>query len=126
MKILTAIKHIAIVLTLTLLGISLKAQPDTLNNKIDIEEVAVIANKKASTYSELLRVVRVISADELGDVDAISIPEILERMAMVDIRQRGNNGVQSDINFRGGTFDQTLVLLNGININDPQNRTSQP
>jgi vitamin B12 transporter len=38
----------------------------------------------------------------------------------VDVRQRGGLGVQSDISIRGSSFDQVLILLNGININDPQ------
>ena len=38
----------------------------------------------------------------------------------VDIRQRGGQGVQSDISIRGGTFEQVLVMLNGIKMNDPQ------
>ena len=40
--------------------------------------------------------------------------------AGVDCRQRGVDGVQSDISIRGGTYDQVLVLLNGIPLNDPQ------
>ncbi|BDX39570.1 hypothetical protein CYCD_29250 [Tenuifilaceae bacterium CYCD] len=97
-------------------------QSDTvsISKNVDINEVVINANRKASTYSELTRVVRVVSRDELGAQQATSLQEILERVASVDIRQRGGQGVQADINFRGGTFDQTLVLLNGVNISDPQ------
>lgn len=97
-------------------------QSDTvsISKNVDINEVVINANRKASTYSELTRVVRVVSRDELGTLQATSLQEILERVASVDIRQRGGHGVQADINFRGGTFDQTLVLLNGVNISDPQ------
>ncbi|HOZ13151.1 MAG TPA: TonB-dependent receptor [Tenuifilaceae bacterium] len=97
-------------------------QSDTvsISKNVDINEVVINANRKASTYSELTRVVRVVSRDELGTQQATSLQEILERVASVDIRQRGGHGVQADINFRGGTFDQTLVLLNGVNISDPQ------
>jgi iron complex outermembrane receptor protein len=38
----------------------------------------------------------------------------------VDIRQRGPVGVQADIGIRGGNFEQTLVLINGIKLTDPQ------
>ncbi|MGE0078243.1 MAG: TonB-dependent receptor [Bacteroidales bacterium] len=97
-------------------------QNDTvsISKNVDINEVVINANRKASTYSELTRVVRVVSREELGAQQATSLQEILERVASVDIRQRGGQGVQADINFRGGTFDQTLVLLNGVNISDPQ------
>ena len=38
----------------------------------------------------------------------------------LDLRERAPNGVQSDISIRGANFGQTLVLLNGIRINDAQ------
>ena len=98
------------------------AQPDSvaITKNVDIEEVIVNARKKASTYSELTRVVKVISSEELGQLKATALGELLEQVAAIDIRQRGTHGVQADINFRAGSFDQVLVLLNGINISDPQ------
>jgi iron complex outermembrane receptor protein len=38
----------------------------------------------------------------------------------VDLRQRGPNGVQADIQIQGGTFDQVLVLIDGVRLTDPQ------
>lgn len=49
-----------------------------------------------------------------------SLDDLLETISGVDIRQRGVGGTQSDISIRGGSFDQVLVLLNGVNITDPQ------
>jgi len=36
------------------------------------------------------------------------------------IEQRGAGGAQSDISIRGSSFEQTLVLINGLRINDAQ------
>ena len=36
----------------------------------------------------------------------------------VDVRERGGKGTQADISIRGGSFDQTMVLLNGIDFTD--------
>lgn len=36
----------------------------------------------------------------------------------VDLRERGGKGAQADISIRGGSFDQTMVLLNGIDFTD--------
>jgi len=38
----------------------------------------------------------------------------------VDLRERGINGTQADVSIRGGTFGQTLVLLDGFRMNDAQ------
>ncbi len=45
---------------------------------------------------------------------------LLRDDASVDIQQRGGGGVQSDVSIRGSSYEQTLVLLNGLRINDAQ------
>lgn len=51
---------------------------------------------------------------------ARSVEELLRNVAGVDIRQRGALGVQADISIRGGTFEQTLILIDGVKMIDPQ------
>jgi iron complex outermembrane receptor protein len=38
----------------------------------------------------------------------------------IDLRERAADGVQADLSIRGSTFAQTLVLLNGLRMNDVQ------
>ncbi|MCD4746240.1 MAG: TonB-dependent receptor [Bacteroidales bacterium] len=92
------------------------AQSDT----IWIDELEVSAYRVPTTYSETSRVVLIITKEELDNFPANSIQEVLEYTLNVDARQRGNNGVQADISIRGGSCEQTLILLNGVKINDPQ------
>lgn len=49
-----------------------------------------------------------------------SFADVLKDDASIDLRQRGSNDIQGDISIRGGSFAQTLVLLNGIRLNDAQ------
>jgi iron complex outermembrane receptor protein len=46
--------------------------------------------------------------------------EALQSDASLDLRQRGGNGVQGDLSVRGSTFGQTLILLDGLRLNDAQ------
>ena len=46
--------------------------------------------------------------------------EALQNVAGLDIRQRGVHGIQADVSLRGGTFDQVLILINGVKMADPQ------
>lgn len=107
---------------LFLLGFPLPAlaQPDSTSMKVNLDTVWVFSPQRVSSYSELSRMVGVVKRSELRRMKATSLSEVLERSASIDIRQRGTHGVQADINFRGGSFDQTLVMLNDINISDPQ------
>ena len=86
----------------------------------DLDEVEVTASRVPVVYSQVARVLTVIDAQEIERMPAESVQDLLEYVAGVDIRQRGAEGVQADISIRGGTFDQILILLNGINITDPQ------
>ena len=45
---------------------------------------------------------------------------VLQLDPSLDLRQRAPNGLQGDLSIRGATFGQTLVLLNGRRMNDPQ------
>lgn len=43
---------------------------------------------------------------------------VLRLLPQTDVRERGGKGVQADISIRGGSFDQTMVMLNGVNFSD--------
>src|SRR3989339_679030 len=45
--------------------------------------------------------------------------EILRLLPGIDVQTRGALGAQSDISMRGGTFQQVLVILDGLRLNDP-------
>ena len=49
-----------------------------------------------------------------------SLTDFLNRDSSIDLRQRGGQNIQTDVSLRGSTFGQTLVLLNGMRLNDVQ------
>lgn len=83
-------------------------------------EFEVTAHRAATDFKQAARQVTVISRQEIAHAPVQSLSELLEFVAGVDVRQRGQFGVQSDISIRGGSFEQTLILLNGIKMSDPQ------
>ncbi|MGE4586182.1 MAG: TonB-dependent receptor plug domain-containing protein [Mangrovibacterium sp.] len=88
--------------------------------RVDLEEIEVSTSRVPVTYSQVARMVSVIGQNQIETAPAATIQELLDNVPGVDIRQRGTHGVQADISVRGGSFDQTLILLNGINLTDPQ------
>ncbi len=98
------------------------AANDTLHpvQEVEMEEVVVSAQRAPVAFSQAARVVQVIRKEELAGAPVNDLQDLLKFASDVDVRQRGNNGVQADISIRGSTFDQVLILLNGIPINDPQ------
>ncbi len=65
------------------------------------------------------RSVRTIPVESLRLL-ANSFADFLKLDSSLDLRQRAPNGVQADLSIRGGTFGQTLILLDGLRLNDAQ------
>ena len=109
--------------SIILLPKSTFAQVDTTassNSTYELEEVEVSANRVPDVYNDNLRVITVIQQSEIRQAPVQNIAELLEYSSGLDVRQRGVFGVQSDISIRGGSFNQVLILLNGVKISDPQ------
>jgi len=105
-----------------LLPLAVKGQKDTLTvgDKMEIGEVVVSARRTPVVYSRLSRIVTTAGEEEIERLPANSIHGVLDHLSGVDLRQRGPLGVQADLSIRGSSFDQNLILLNGIDITDPQ------
>lgn len=85
-----------------------------------LQQVVIQTNRIQTGFDETAASVIVISAADLKQAPAISVSDLLHYVAGVDIRQRGAHGVQADAGIRGSTFDQVLILINGIKISDAQ------
>ena len=66
------------------------------------------------------RTLNIITSEDIKNSAAITLFEVLQQVAGVDIRRRGTGGSQGDLYIRGGGFDQTLLLIDGIKMDDSQ------
>ena len=86
----------------------------------NLEEVIVSANRIEIPFLKDSRSIIIITAEDIELSPASSLAELLQEVAGLDIRQRGTNGMQADLYIRGGGFDQTLLLIDGIKMDDSQ------
>lgn len=84
------------------------------------EEILVTGQRTPISFSEIGRVVKIITKEEIDQIPASSLQDLLNYTQNLDIRQRGGMDMQADISINGGSFDQVMILLNGINMTDPQ------
>lgn len=95
-------------------------ESDSISSKITLNEIQVSGKRAPGIYQETGRQIAVISREQIEKLPAQSIQGLLRTALGVDIRERGPLGMQADISMRGGSFDQVMILLNGINVTDPQ------
>ena len=86
----------------------------------NLDEIVVTAGRTANKFSEATRNIQIIDSEQIAAAPINSVQDLLQYVAGVDIKQRGVEGVQEDVSVRGGTFEQTLVMIDGVKISDPQ------
>lgn len=98
----------------------LMAAPALIGAGIDLGTVIVTGTRVPHVFADRVRTVTVIEKEMIASSPARSIAELLTHSASLDLRERGAFGVQSDISMRGATFEQVLILVDGVRMNDSQ------
>lgn len=113
------IKHISGMVLVAFVGSAqVFAQVDS--SKFDLKEVVVKENRMQIPFLKVSQNITLITKANIQATPARSVQEVLAFTPGIDVRQRGISGVQADIGIRGGSFEQTLILVNGIKLSDPQ------
>jgi iron complex outermembrane receptor protein len=84
-----------------------------------LKNVTVTATLAAQQQKESGRNIIVIKGENFSKLPVHSIDELLRYLPGIEMQQRGPQGSQGDILIRGGTFQQVLVIIDGIKLNDP-------
>ena len=85
-----------------------------------LDEVVVSSTKINLPFSKNFRTIKIISSKEIQSSYATNVSDLLQQVIGIDIRRRGAGGVQGDLYIRGGGFDQTLLLIDGMKMDDAQ------
>ncbi|MDD3686372.1 MAG: TonB-dependent receptor plug domain-containing protein, partial [Bacteroidales bacterium] len=109
-------KKIVIIICLVVAGVAAYTQSDT----VILKEVVINSARTNISESQMLLPLQILDKNTMLFVKDVDISSVLKDYSAVDIRQRSFSSVQADISVRGGTFDQTMILINGINLSDPQ------
>lgn len=103
---------------LLLLLLSTRALAQDMSGNID--SVIVQGDRITESYGRQNRNIQVLDNKQIMALPVKTANELLCYVAGVDLRQRGPVGTQTDISIDGSTFDQVLVLINGVKMSDPQ------
>lgn len=90
------------------------------DNIENLDSVVVNAQRIALPFSKASRSITLITKEQIEKTATTSVAELLQNYVGVDVRRRGLDGMQADLYIRGGSFDQTLLLIDGISTEDSQ------
>jgi len=85
----------------------------------DIEEFVVTAGRRVQPVSEVAKSISVMSAAELERRQYQYVVDALQSLPGVAINQNGTFGGVATVTIRGGSSDQTVILIDGVQVNDP-------
>ena len=91
------------------------APPDTTR----LSAVTVYGSRVGETEGQTGRYVTVIPAAALSCYPVNSLDDLLRLLPNLEMQSRGSFGTQADVTLRGSTFNQVLLLLDGMRLNDP-------
>jgi vitamin B12 transporter len=110
-------RKVYMVLGMCLLATSIAQAQVTSYN---IDSIMIRENRIQSRYKDQNRNMQLITAEQIKALPVKSAAELLAYVAGVDLQQRGPAGTQADVSIQGSTFDDVLVLINGVKFTDPQ------
>src|SRR5688500_606383 len=84
------------------------------------QTVVVTATATPVELGSVTRSLTVITREQLEMLPVHTVADALRLLSSVDVRARGERGVQSDFAVRGANFGQMLVLVDGVRLNDAQ------
>lgn len=84
------------------------------------ERIVVTGTAAPATAGSVGRTLAIVTADDLRQLPVASVADALRLLPGVWVRHRGPFGSQTDVSVRGASFGQTLVLVDGVRLNDAQ------
>ncbi|GGA70455.1 hypothetical protein GCM10011507_22530 [Edaphobacter acidisoli] len=94
-------------------------QPQTPAAQSTAQSITVTTTVEPMPFSESNRSVDILKPASQPFLSN-SVVDVLRTDPSLNLQARAGNGVQADLSIRGTTFEQSLILLNGFHINDPE------
>lgn len=86
---------------------------------VELDAQRVTGQLFSQNIAEQAFAVEVIERADLKLLPVTNLADALEWVGGLDVRQRGS-GAQVDLGIRGAGYEQTLILVDGVRMNDPQ------
>ena len=99
------------------------AQDNLLDNSIELPNVVVTATRTETPENEIGSAMTVITAKDIADKNINNVADALRTVPGLDVVRAGGAGQQTSVFMRGANSNHTLVLVDGVEMNDPSSPT---
>ena len=83
------------------------------------DDIVVLASGFAQPAMETGQAITVVTRDRIDELQSATVADVLRTIPSISVAQRGPVGGQTSVFVRGGNSSQTLVLIDGVRVNDP-------
>ncbi|MDP1025727.1 TonB-dependent receptor [Sphingomonas sp. KR1UV-12] len=94
-------------------------QPETTATTSGDDQIVVTAARAEQSVREVGQAITVINRDEIERRQTVVIADLLATTPGVTVTRTGSIGGQTSLRIRGAEADQTLVVIDGVRVNDP-------
>ncbi len=111
--------------SLLLVGFSnpLQAQVNSSDNTLELPNMVVTATRTETPENEVASAMTVITAKDIADRHISNVADALRTVPGLDVVRTGGLGQQTSVFLRGANSNHTLVLVDGVEMNDPSSPT---
>ena len=106
---------------MVLIGAVLLTADSALAEITVLEPLVVTATRIETPLNEVGSSVTLITRQQIEDRQAVTLLEVLRDVPGLDVVRQGGLGQQTSVFMRGANSGHTLVLVDGIEVNDPGN-----
>ncbi len=96
-----------------------RAAAQTPSEAVALPDVVVTADRRAEPLSRTGSAISVLTREEIQTFNPTSLVDALRNVPGVDVTETGGPGATTSVRIRGANTGQTLVLIDGIRVNDP-------
>ncbi|MEO7309597.1 MAG: TonB-dependent receptor [Chitinophagaceae bacterium] len=112
-------RYLLVIFVLAMVPVKILFAQDENTKGNELDPVTVTASVSPVSLSKTGRNITVIKGADFQNLPINSLDDLLRYVPGIEIQARGPMGSQSDIVIRGGTFQQVLLIIDGIRLNDP-------
>ncbi|WP_225766869.1 TonB-dependent siderophore receptor [Inquilinus sp. Marseille-Q2685] len=111
------------ILVLLATGAVVPAEAQDTPSALTLEPIVVTANRMPTPSAEVGSAVTMITRQELEDRQIRQLSDALRQVPGVAVSRTGPAGQTTQIRIRGSESNQTLVLIDGVEVNDPSSES---